>query len=65
MTKIQDFDVRGSQGRKGDNTDIYSAFESMWHNETFDAIKMLKDANPTRFNRRTALFIPTSRFRNR
>ena len=48
MTKIQDFDVRGRGGR-GDSADVYSAFESMWHNETFDAIKMLKNANPTRF----------------
>jgi uncharacterized protein (DUF1501 family) len=62
MTKIQDFDVRGNQGRKGDNTDIYSAFESMWHNETFDAIKMLKDANPARFQPENGAVYPNQPF---
>jgi uncharacterized protein (DUF1501 family) len=62
MTKIQDFDVRGNQGRKGDNSDIYSAFESMWHNETFDAIKMLKDANPTRFQPENGAVYPNQPF---
>jgi len=61
MTKIQDFDVRGNAGRGG-NSDIYSAFESMWHNETFDAIKMLKDANPTRFQPENGAVYPNQPF---
>lgn len=62
MTKIQDFDVRGNAGRGGANSDIYSAFESMWHNETFDAIKMLKDANPTRFQPENGAVYPNQPF---
>jgi uncharacterized protein (DUF1501 family) len=62
MTKIQDFDVRGNTGRGGANSDIYSAFESMWHNETFDAIKMLKDANPTRFQPENGAVYPNQPF---
>src|SRR5678815_616226 len=62
MTKIQDFDVRSGQGRKSDSSDIYSAFQSMWHNETFDAIKMLKDANPTRFQPENGAVYPNQPF---
>jgi uncharacterized protein (DUF1501 family) len=64
MTKIQDFDVRGNPGRAGagGNSEIYSAFESMWHNETFDAIKMLKDANPTRFQPENGAVYPNQPF---
>jgi len=62
MTKIQDFDVRSGQGRKSDSSDIYSAFESMWHNETFDAIKMLKNANPTRFQPENGAVYPNQPF---
>jgi uncharacterized protein (DUF1501 family) len=60
MTKIQDFDVRGS-GR-GAAGDVYSAFEAMWHNETFDAVKMLKDANPTRFQPENGAVYPSQPF---
>jgi uncharacterized protein (DUF1501 family) len=45
MAKIQDFDVRG--GRASD--DLFGAFESMWKNDTFDAVRMLKQVNPTKF----------------
>jgi uncharacterized protein (DUF1501 family) len=64
MTKIQDFDVRGNQGRAAgnSNSEIYSAFESMWHNETFDAMKMLKDANPTRFQPENGAIYPNQPF---
>jgi len=61
MTKIQDFDVRG-KGSRGESADIYSAFESMWHNETFDAIKMLKEANPTRFQPENGAVYPNQPF---
>ncbi len=61
MTKIQDFDVRGN-GRGGSSGDLYAAFESMWHNETFDAIKMLKDANPTRFQPENGAVYPNQPF---
>jgi uncharacterized protein (DUF1501 family) len=61
MTKIQDFDVRGGGGRGG-AADIYSAFESMWHNETFEAVKMLKDANPTRFQPENGAVYPNQPF---
>src|SRR5262249_13638756 len=64
LTKIQDFDVRGNTGRAAanGNSDIYSAFESMWHNETFDAIKMLKEANPTRFQPENGAVYPNQPF---
>jgi len=60
MTKIQDFDVRG--GGRGPAGDMYSAFEAMWHNETFDAVKMLKDANPTRFQPENGAVYPNQPF---
>jgi uncharacterized protein (DUF1501 family) len=60
MTRIQDFDVRGN-GRTGSG-DIYSAFEALWHNETFDAVKMLKDANPTRFQPENGAVYPSQPF---
>lgn len=59
MTKIQDFDVRGT-GKSGG--DIYSAFESMWHNDTFDAVKMLKNANPSRFQPENGAVYPNQPF---
>ncbi len=61
MTRIQDFDVRGS-GRQGGGGDVYSAFEALWHNETFDAVKMLKDANPTRFQPENGAMYPNQPF---
>jgi uncharacterized protein (DUF1501 family) len=60
MTRIQDFDVRGG-GRQGGG-DIYSAFEALWHNETFDAVKMLKDANPSRFQPENGAVYPNQPF---
>ena len=63
MTRIQDFDVRAGNGRGGAaGGDLYSAFESMWHNETFDAIKMLKDANPARFQPENGATYPNQPF---
>jgi uncharacterized protein (DUF1501 family) len=47
LARIQEFDVRGGNPRQ--SSDLYAAFEAMWHNSTFDAIKMLKNANPQRF----------------
>jgi len=61
MTRIQDFDVRGG-GRQGGGGDVYSAFEALWHNETFDAVKMLKDANPTRFQPENGAMYPNQPF---
>ncbi len=66
LTRIQDFDVRGASAKPrvaapGDS-DIYAAFESMWHNETFDAVKMLKDANPTRFQPENGAQYPNQAF---
>ena len=48
MAKIQEFDVRGSNGRRGGG-DLAAAFEAMWRNSTFDAVKLLKSANPQQF----------------
>jgi len=63
ITKIQDFDVRGNAGKgNSGSSDIYSAFESMWHNETFDAIKMLKNANPARFQPENGAVYPNQPF---
>jgi len=45
MARIQDFDVRA--GRQTD--DLFGAFESMWKNDTFDAVRMLKQVNPSQF----------------
>jgi uncharacterized protein (DUF1501 family) len=49
ISRIQEFDVRGGNPRRGGNNDLYAAFEAMWRNSTFDAMKMLKQANPQQF----------------
>jgi len=51
MARIQEFDVRGGPGdrRGGGNNELSAAFEAMWKNSTFDAIRMLRSANPQRF----------------
>ena len=41
-------------------SDLYSAFEAMWHNSTFDAVKMLKNANPQQFQPENGAAIPTA-----
>src|SRR4029079_10446335 len=45
MARIQDFDVRA--GRAHD--DLFGAFESMWKNDTFDAVRRLKQVTPSQF----------------
>src|SRR5262252_4965963 len=45
MARIQDFDVKA--GRNTD--DLFGAFESLWKNDTFDAVRMLKQVNPGQF----------------
>jgi uncharacterized protein (DUF1501 family) len=62
LAKIQDFDVRGGNPRQSAGTDLYSAFEAMWHNSTFDAVKMLKDANPQRFQPENSARYPAGQF---
>jgi len=54
MNRIQDFDVRAGGGRAGARaaSDLAEEFEAMWrkaNSETFDAIRMLKRANPQGF----------------
>jgi uncharacterized protein (DUF1501 family) len=60
MARIQDFDVRG--GNRGGAADLYSAFEAMWHNSTFDAIKLLKSANPQQFRPENGAAYPNGQF---
>lgn len=60
MAKIQDFDVRG--GNRGGASDMYSAFEAMWHNSTFDAVKLLKSANPQQFRPENGAMYPNGQF---
>jgi len=62
LSKIQDFDVRGGNPRQGASSDLYSAFEAMWRNSTFDAIKMLKSANPQRFQPENGARYPNGQF---
>jgi uncharacterized protein (DUF1501 family) len=61
LSKIQDFDVRGNPRQSAGN-DLYSAFEAMWHNSTFDAVKMLKNANPQRFQPENGARYPGGQF---
>jgi uncharacterized protein (DUF1501 family) len=51
MARIQEFDVRGPNDRRQapGNNELSAAFEAMWKNSTFDAIRMLRSANPQRF----------------
>lgn len=60
MARIQEFDVRGGNPRQ--SSDLYSAFEAMWHNSTFDAVKMLKNANPQRFQPENGARYPGGQF---
>src|SRR6476620_7788621 len=62
LAKIQDFDVRGGNPRQSTGNDLYSAFEAMWHNSTFDAVKMLKSANPQRFQPENGARYPAGQF---
>jgi uncharacterized protein (DUF1501 family) len=62
LAKIQDFDVRGGNTKQGGNSDLYAAFEAMWRNSTFDAIKMLKNANPQRFQPENGARYPNGQF---
>lgn len=62
LARIQDFDIRGSNPKQGGNTELYAAFEAMWRNSTFDAIKMLKNANPQRFQPENGARYPGGQF---
>src|SRR5262245_57177193 len=62
LAKIQDFDVRGGNPKQGASSDLYAAFEAMWHNSTFDAIKMLKNSNPQRFQPENGARYPGGQF---
>ena len=59
LARIQDFDVRAGNRPAGD---IYSAFESMWQNSTFDAMRALKNANPQRFQPENGAQYPAGQF---
>jgi len=61
LARIQDFDVRGPNPRQGGG-DLYSAFEAMWQNSTFDAVKLLKNANPQRFQPENGARYPGGQF---
>ena len=60
LAKIQEFDVRGGNGRQAG--DMAAAFEAMWHNSTFDAVKLLKNANPQRFQPDNGARYPAGQF---
>ena len=60
LARIQDFDVRGPNRQGGG--DLYSAFEAMWQNSTFDAVKLLKNANPQRFQPENGARYPGGQF---
>jgi len=62
LAKIQDFDVRAGNPKQGASGDLYAAFEAMWRNSTFDAIKMLKNANPQRFQPENGARYPGGQF---
>jgi uncharacterized protein (DUF1501 family) len=62
LAKIQDFDVRGGNPKQAASGDVYAAFEAMWHNSTFDAMKMLKNANPQRFQPENGARYPNGQF---
>jgi uncharacterized protein (DUF1501 family) len=64
MARIQEFDVRGGQGdrRGGGNNELSAAFEAMWKNSTFDAIRMLRSANPQRFQPENGARYPGGQF---
>jgi uncharacterized protein (DUF1501 family) len=62
MARIQDFDVRGGNRGGGGTADLYAAFEAMWHNSTFDAVKLLKSANPQQFRPENGATYPNGQF---
>jgi len=62
MARIQEFDVRGGSGNRRGGGELASAFEAMWHNSTFDAIKMLRNANPQRFQPENGARYPNGQF---
>jgi uncharacterized protein (DUF1501 family) len=63
LARIQDFDVRTPDNRRGGGTsELYAAFEAMWNNSTFDAVKMLKNANPQRFQPENGARYPGGQF---
>jgi uncharacterized protein (DUF1501 family) len=62
LARIQDFDVRGGNPKQAASSDLYTAFEAMWHNSTFDAMKMLKSANPQRFQPDNGARYPNGQF---
>ena len=62
MARIQDFDVRGPGNRQGQGADLYAQFEAMWKNSTFDAVKLLKSANPQRFQPENGAVYPGGQF---
>jgi uncharacterized protein (DUF1501 family) len=59
LARIQDFDVRSGNRPAGD---IYSAFEAMWNNSTFDAMRALKSANPQQFRPENGAAYPAGPF---
>jgi len=54
--------VRGGNPKQAPSGDLYAAFEAMWHNSTFDAMKMLKNANPQRFQPENGARYPNGQF---
>lgn len=64
MARIQEFDVRGPNDRRqaGGTSELSAAFEAMWKNSTFDAIRMLKSANPQRFQPENGARYPGGQF---
>jgi uncharacterized protein (DUF1501 family) len=64
MARIQDFDIRGGNrgGGGGGAADLYAAFEAMWNNSTFDAVKLLKSANPQQFRPDNGATYPGGQF---
>jgi uncharacterized protein (DUF1501 family) len=62
LARIQDFDVRGGNPRQGAGGELYAAFEAMWKNSTFDAVRMLKNANPQRFQPENGARYPGGEF---
>jgi uncharacterized protein (DUF1501 family) len=60
LARIQDFDVRGGGNRQGG--DLAAAFEALWKNSTFDAMRMLRSANPQRFQPENGARYPGGQF---
>jgi uncharacterized protein (DUF1501 family) len=61
MARIQDFDVR-SGNRQSAGAELYAQFEAMWQNSTFDAVKLLKSANPQKFQPENGAVYPNGQF---